>query len=418
MVTSKFHTTGDTSYISRTIIDGSNPDHQDSASVVRFDSVQSFCACIKGFTIRKGSGTRTGSNSRGGGGIMCYNSSPTIANNIIIANKAKSDLGFGAGGGIYCNSNSSPKIINNIIKEDTAGAGGGISGGSSSMIVANNVIVQNKASYGYGGIDWACGIITNNTIDGNSGGGIYVSGMACQITNNIIANSDSGAGIVCGVNPQTISYNNVWNNSSGNFCSGYGNMTRTNRNGTPCDSFYNISQDPHFVMDGYHLDDSSACIDAGDNNAPSLPATDFEGNPRVVDGNQDDSFFVDMGAYEYQSGGFEGFGKIVGGGKDTENKSSGKIPDKFSLLQNYPNPFNPTTVVQFKITQPAKVSLKIYNILGQLVRVLVDEEKAAGTYTVYWDGNGKNGQPVSSGIYFYKLDAGDLTEVKKMVLTK
>jgi serine protease AprX len=93
-------------------------------------------------------------------------------------------------------------------------------------------------------------------------------------------------------------------------------------------------------------------------------------------------------------------------------------PNCFVLYQNYPNPFNPATVVEFNIAQPAKVSLKIYNIMGQLVRVLVDEEKEEGAYTIYWDGNDRNGQPVSSGIYFYKLEAGDFTEVKKMVLIK
>jgi flagellar hook assembly protein FlgD len=69
-------------------------------------------------------------------------------------------------------------------------------------------------------------------------------------------------------------------------------------------------------------------------------------------------------------------------------------------------------------TRPIHTTLKIYTIWGQLVRVLADEEKSAGSYTVYWDGNDKNGQPVSSGIYFYKLSAGDFTEVKKMVLSK
>jgi hypothetical protein len=328
---------------------------------------------------------------------------------------------FGAGGGIYCDDSSCPKIINNIIKNNTAGSGGGICGGSWQMIIANNLILENKAWHlSGGGIDWSRGIITNNTINGNFGDGICVPGTARQITNNIIVNSDSGYGIYCAGDPQTISYNDVWNNGFGNFynCSDWGDMTRTNRNGIPCDSFYNISRDPNFV-DGYHLDGGSPCIDAGDNNAPALPSFDFEGNTRVADEAQNDTFFVDIGAYEYQPEGFEGFGKIATGGrKDTEAKSLSGVPDKFSLFQNYPNPFNPATVVEFKIPQPAKVSLKIYNILGQLVRVLVDEEKIAGTYTVYWDGNDQKGDPVSSGIYFYKLNAGDLTEVKKMVLLK
>jgi serine protease AprX len=117
-------------------------------------------------------------------------------------------------------------------------------------------------------------------------------------------------------------------------------------------------------------------------------------------------------------------------------------PDHFTLYQNYPNPFNPTTKIQFRVESlefrepsrtaqekavdgswfmvhsPLHTTLKIYNIVGQLVKVLVDEEKVAGTYTAYWDGKDQKGQPVSSGIYFYKLDSGDFTEVKKMVLIK
>jgi hypothetical protein len=424
LVTSKFHTTGDTSYISRTIIDGSCPAHSDSASVVRFVSGENSCACIKGFTLRNGAGTLysyKGVPAKCGGGIYCDSSSPTISDNIIISNHVS-----GEGGGICCNFKSSPKIINNIIKGNSASYGGGISGGGPRTIIANNLIVSDTASCDGGGIEGAFGIIANNTMDRNSafaGGGIYVLGITCRIVNNIIANSLSGGGIYFAVYPDsTISYNNVWNNDGGNFVtcpSGVGDTTwGTNRNGTPCDSFYNIIRDPLFV-DGYHLDITSPCIEAGNNNAPGLPATDFEGNRRVVDGNQDDSFFVDMGAYEYQTGGYGGFAKIVGGDrKDTETRSSSVVPDKFSLLQNYPNPFNPTTVVKFEIVQPAMVSLKIYNILGRLVKVLVDEEKVAGTYTAYWDGKDQNGQPVSSGIYFYKLDTGNFTEVKKMALIK
>jgi hypothetical protein len=423
LVTSKFHTTGDTSYISRTIIDGSIPSNQDSASVVRFISIPGSCACIKGFTLKYGSGTKTYTKdltpTNKGGGIMCLNSSPTITNNIIISNSADG----GSGGGIYCDYSSSPKIINNVIKGNRAYYGGGIEGGSPQAIIANNLIVQNKAHQG-GGIDMASGIITNNTIDQDSAflaGGIHVAGLTtCQIVNNVVVNSKGGRGIWCGgIIPKTISYNDVWNNSGGNFyCSGYGDTTDTNRNGTPCDSFYNIIRDPKFV-DGYHLDGSSPCINAGDNNAPALPPTDFDGDPIVADKDANCLFFVDMGAYEYQPGGFKGFGKIVGGGReDTETKSSGEIPDKFSLLQNYPNPFNPTTIVQFKIPQPAKVTLKVYNILGQLVRILVDEEKPTGIYQSVWDGKDAEGKDVASGIYFYRLQTGEYDEVRKMTLVK
>jgi hypothetical protein len=96
-----------------------------------------------------------------------------------------------------------------------------------------------------------------------------------------------------------------------------------------------------------------------------------------------------------------------------------EIPKDIELSHNYPNPFNPATTIQFTIvsnSSHAYTTLKIYNILGQMVKTLVDEEKSEGTYTVFWDGRNDDGETVSSGIYFYKLQAGELTEVKKMVL--
>jgi hypothetical protein len=95
-----------------------------------------------------------------------------------------------------------------------------------------------------------------------------------------------------------------------------------------------------------------------------------------------------------------------------------EIPSAFYLGQNYPNPFNPATVIEFEISQPTKVSLKIYNILGQLVRVLVDEEKPVGIYQAIWDGKDTERKDVASGIYFYRLQAGEFNEVKRMALMK
>jgi hypothetical protein len=90
----------------------------------------------------------------------------------------------------------------------------------------------------------------------------------------------------------------------------------------------------------------------------------------------------------------------------------------FSLGDAYPNPFNPETEISFSIPEKAQVSLSIYNILGEKVKVLVNGEMSAGTHTISWKGTDEAGNPVASGIYFYKLSAGDLTATKKMVLTK
>jgi hypothetical protein len=90
----------------------------------------------------------------------------------------------------------------------------------------------------------------------------------------------------------------------------------------------------------------------------------------------------------------------------------------FSLSQNFPNPFNPITSIQFSLPVSGRVSLKIYNLAGQEVRILVDEEKRKGEHEVFWDGKDNSGKAVASGIYFYHIRAKNFTETKKMVLLK
>ncbi len=94
------------------------------------------------------------------------------------------------------------------------------------------------------------------------------------------------------------------------------------------------------------------------------------------------------------------------------------VPTAFALRPNYPNPFNPVTNVAFALPVDCKVSLKIYNVAGQLVRTLVNETMPAGNHTVTWDGTNSSGEKVASGIYFYKLNAGDFSKTMKMVMTK
>jgi len=97
---------------------------------------------------------------------------------------------------------------------------------------------------------------------------------------------------------------------------------------------------------------------------------------------------------------------------------AGKTPTQFALLPNYPNPFNPTTTIRFDIATRSDVALEVYDVKGALVRTLVDESRAAGSYRLEWDGRNDQLQPVSSGVYFYKLTAGGFTDVRKMTLLK
>jgi hypothetical protein len=98
------------------------------------------------------------------------------------------------------------------------------------------------------------------------------------------------------------------------------------------------------------------------------------------------------------------------------------LPKAFALGQNYPNPFNPSTTIAYDIpdseTHGVQVQLKVYNVRGQVIKTLVNETKDAGHYVVQWDGNNDNGETVSSGVYFYRIKAGDFVTTRKMVMLK
>ncbi|HXF99330.1 MAG TPA: T9SS type A sorting domain-containing protein, partial [Bacteroidota bacterium] len=96
----------------------------------------------------------------------------------------------------------------------------------------------------------------------------------------------------------------------------------------------------------------------------------------------------------------------------TDVKPDGTVQE-FRLMQNYPNPFNPSTRILFTIHRMVSVRLRVYDVLGREVATLVNEVKSPGTYDVQWDASG---QP--SGIYFYKLEAGNLSAVRKMVFIR
>ena len=102
----------------------------------------------------------------------------------------------------------------------------------------------------------------------------------------------------------------------------------------------------------------------------------------------------------------------------TDIKNNINKPENFSLYQNYPNPFNPETSIHFTVPKMSRVSLAIYDILGRKIRALVSETKAAGSYNVTWNGKNNQGQPLASGLYFYKLQAGEFSATKKMMLLK
>ncbi|MBW1673043.1 MAG: T9SS type A sorting domain-containing protein, partial [Deltaproteobacteria bacterium] len=297
-----------------------------------------------------------------GGGIACYESNPTISNNIITGNSSGE-----VGGGISCFL-SSPSISNNIITGNSSGeVGGGVGCESSGSPT-----------------------ISNNTITGNSaeaGGGILCSDSSPLITNTILwADSASDMGneiFVYGGSP-VITYCDIEGGWSGEG---------------------NIDVDPLFRdpdNGDFHLQSITNPDCGGPGDSPCIDA----GDPTIFDSMLDCDWGLgaersDMGAY-----GGEGIPTNI-------EEDIPAIPAEFILSQNYPNPFNATTVIQYSLPSASDVAIDIYDLLGRKVETLIDQRQQAGYHQVIWNAKDK-----TSGVYFYRIKGGDYTETKKMLLLK
>jgi hypothetical protein len=109
---------------------------------------------------------------------------------------------------------------------------------------------------------------------------------------------------------------------------------------------------------------------------------------------------------------------ISTGVEEPTGPAAGPLPDRFYLSANYPNPFNQSTVIRFGLPIAGHVELSIYNVVGQKVITLLDQDYQAGNHVVTWNGQSADGRSVSSGIYFYRVRSGEFAQIKKMVLLK
>lgn len=255
------------------------------------------------------------SGGTGGGGVGIVGSGTArILDNVISGNTLTS----ANGGGISLFAAGTPTIRGNTISGNTAtgifpcAAGGGISMVNlSDALIAGNLITGNSAGCG-GGIYWLVPsgnrgpLLVNNTIadnDSAQGSGINADGFDAQtlLVNNIIVAQGAQTAVFCGnlndLNPPMFKANDVFSPTG----SAYGGIC-TDQSGLNG----NISATPLFVSPGsgnYHLQAGSPAIDAGDNTAPSLPANDLDGDPRVLDGDGNSTVIVDMGVDEFNLGG-------------------------------------------------------------------------------------------------------------------
>lgn len=129
------------------------------------------------------------------------------------------------------------------------------------------------------------------------------------------------------------------------------------------------------------------------------------------------------GSVPAQGSGFLGFSRITVRSlkpfpEEEIAKTNPGTPPAFELFQNHPNPFNPETEISYVLPKDTYVNLTIYNILGQKVRTLVDGFETAGRKSVTWDGKDEGGNQVTSGVYFYRICAGDFEKTNRMVMLK
>jgi len=390
-IASLFLITQDTTYISQTIIDGNQ-----NGSVVTFFSGEDSTAVLCGFTIQNG--YAQGSWTEGwGGGISCDNSNPSLEN-VTISNNSASFLG----GGIFC-CYSDPSLVNVMITgnstSDYSSCGGGIYCTSSSPNLENVTITGNSAWFGGGIYCYNNSIpnLKNVTISKNSyddyGGGIYCNNNSNPILVNCILWNDSSAEIYLEDSSIDVVYSNIQGGWEGEG---------------------NIDEDPNFVNsleDNFHIQDTSPCIGAGIDSIEIngtwyyAPEFDLEENPPP----NPTGSMPDMGAYE----------NPLGEPQVTSENYELQISDY--NLHNSPNPFNPATTIYFETTNLHEdTRIEIYNLKGQKVKTFLPFPNGSlGTREVVWDGTDQNNNPVSSGIYFYRLNIDGKTKIsKKMILLK
>ncbi len=381
VVCSNYALSGDQNDISATIINGSMPLHEDTASCVLIFSGEDSTAVLQGFTITGGKGTKwedehgPGNYYTEGGGILIQQSSPTIKNNIITANEAINEEGSilsAGGGGIRCG-DGNPHILNNVISYNQGLYGGGIVMNYSGAVIKNNIIFGNSGGndFGGGGL-WflqngeAPLIVENNTIALNhstkGGGGIRFWSSDAIVTNNIIWGN-------------TGTFNaQIQGSADLTYCCVQGGY----------DGEGNIDLDPEFTETSFILNETSPCVDAG----ISDPDYDDPEDPM----NSGFALFPAMGELHSDIGAYGGPGCIelsqIITSIDEEEQNS--IDELFV----YPNPADNNIFIN---VNSEYTEIEIFNINGKLIKEVGIQKQGNQLSTVSIDVS-----KLKTGTYFIK----------------
>jgi len=322
--------------------------------------------------------------------IFIENASATIQDNLIINNQM--GIWYLRGAGIYC-SNSSAIIENNEIAFNTEGYyGGGIYLHNWDGELINNEIHHNITNAGYG-IDY--------------GNGLFLGGSSGYVENNLIYGNASNyvaSSFCCYSSNSIIEYNQIIENESIGIKIVGNVIPIINNNDIYGNSLYDV-----YV----NLEDSTEVIDFqynywGESTTSEMDSLPYPSNISVI-----------YDIFDNENRAFVNYDNWLDSPITTiDNKTV--FPQIDINLVNYPNPFNPTTTISFEtMNLPENSRIEIFNIKGQKIKTLLSFPNwDLGTRSVIWNGTDEKNQPVSSGIYFYKLKSGDIEISKKMLMMK
>lgn len=369
-VQSNFVYSGNPADIANTIIDGG-----DNARCISFNLYETKAACLNGFTLQHGSADR-------GGAILLDHASPTLKN-LHISDCTVTDRG----GAIFAQY-SSPLLKGITMHANTAGNRGG-----AILLLNSPARIERCVFYG------------NSSVNQGGAFAAYMSDpqiFNSTFYNNTVAQTSTG-GAIYGYSADVLMVNSIfWNNTATQFT-----FTTSNPVWAYCDvqsgtdGVGNINLDPLFTntsANDFSLQTASPCVNSGIASYAVADTVIYQLLPAQYNGTA-----PDMGAWEY------GFNLPV------EDESAQVIT---RLLPNYPNPFNKSTQINLTLSKDSDISVKIFNVKGQLVRQLSATKLKAGNHQLRWDAKDDTGKEVSGGIYVCTLKSAGKSQAIKMLLLK
>ena len=416
-----------------TIIDGS----QEVTSTVLIANGESRSAVLDGFTVQNGSGFLkygAGSQERFGGGICVrFVSSATLKHLIVTNNSVPTGPEPSSGGGIGVAFDSDLLLEDILIHNNTAKYGGGFFS-YQAFPELNNVTIRYNIATGTGGgaaFETSTPTINNIIVHNNSvpfgGGGLWFLEECEAVINRatIYENSggNGGGGILAIDDNNLYVINSIcWGNTPNqiqsylyeplNWIESHIGIAYSDIQGGRRDLellpveliFYNHTMDANPLFSApdssdFNLTESSPCIDSG------TAMYSWEGTVLVdIPDSLYNDLAPDMGALESSS--------------TVSLEGSNLLPDEFVIYQNFPNPFNPSTTISYALSEQSMVHLTVFDLRGRELVTLQNDMQTAGNYKLQWNGKDQLGNPVSTGVYFARLEAGEFSQTIKMLFLK